>query len=262
MSLRIVGVGALITTALIAGCSTSPLTRYPDFTERKTSISSSIIIGDCTLLDALPGDTSLIDIPMNKKVAKTAIDYLAGALNEKGYHVDRTLLTSVGLVLDQRQVFRVAKTPEDEQSDPVTLDAQRPPFFVDSLFLRNDVLGKLLHIVISSLVVSAKEGKGPDPVIPGAAGLGKALGGGNLIVVLIGGYNVPVVDQIRRYTPSPSAALNKITFSRSSQCTVRLYILDSSTGELVWDDERHQQGGIVHPQKILDLASGLADRLP
>ncbi len=262
MKRRFLAAGFLFILLLLSGCSTSPVSRYPDFLERKKAFSSSIILADCVLIDAIPGDTAHVDVPMNKKIGKVAIDYLSGTMNQKGYRVDRSLLGSIGLIMDQNNSYRVLRTPEDQLLDPAERDLESPPFYVDSIFLRNEVLGKLYRIVLSSLINTTKEGNGPDVVIPGAAGLGKALGGGNLVILLIGGFSVPVAGQVGRFTPSPSAGAGKIGFQRASQCTVRLYLLDSTTGELIWDDQSYVEGGVIHTQKILDLTGNVADRLP
>ena len=105
------------------------------------------------------------------------------------------------------------------------------------------------------------EGK-PNPVIREAVPLGKTIGGGTWVVLLTGGYNIPVGKELGAINPAESVTMEKVGTHPITQVTMMLFILNTETGELLWSDMRHEVGGTVHKERIMRIAGTIMSFLP
>jgi len=247
---------------LLAGCSTSPLARYPEFPAKKLQSESAVVLSDVIVIDALAGDTAKVDLLENAKMAKLCVNMLAGALNDKGYHVDRTLVTSIGLAMNRDRVFRTARRPEEQQQESELLPIASPPFLVDRLFHDDTLLEQQLYATYRRLLLTERRKGEPTITIPEAAGVGKRMGGGLLFVLLAGGYNIPLTDQMGKETRTRNQAVETVTVQKITQLSATLFVLDGETGEVLWDDRSVRRGGVVHREKLVSMLQDLLLALP
>ena len=253
---------ALSFVAVLAGCSTSPLVRYPDFPGQKKKFSSTIILADVVVLTSLIGDTSCIDMVENTKMAKQCLLLFAGKLNEKGYNADRTLFASSGLLMNKEVPYRIIKNPDQRLYDENLLEVVTPPFYLHDLFSQDTIRRQLLALTYSSIMNYQKEKEEKNKTIPAAAYLGKSLGGGMMAMVFMGGCNVGVVNQFGKYLAPSSLTEEKISVQTISQFSLMFYLVDTATGEVVWDDRIYVKGGLMHGEKLQNMIEKLCDELP
>lgn len=247
---------------VLIGCSSSPLVRYPDFPERKRKFTSTIILSDVIVINALIGDTGSVDLIENQKIAKTCLQLYAGKLNEKGYNVDRTLLSSVGLLVNKNRRYHVVKTAGEQLYEPEELELLTPPLYLHKLFTQDTIRRQLLTVVYSSLLDFEKRKGDENKIIPAAPYLSKSLSGGMLAVVFVGGYNVGATKQYGQYLSPFSLTEEKISVQPISQFSMMFYLIDSSTGEVVWDDKIIMKGGLMHGEKLQRMVEKLCEELP
>jgi hypothetical protein len=247
---------------LFIGCSSSPLSRYPDFTERKEKTTSVILLDDVIILEALRGDTSTIDLQQNKKIAKTCLNYLSGNLSAKGYNVDRVLTTSIGMIGNKSRLNRVMTVPEERDADPAMLRLSKPPYFLHTLFLGDSLKEQLLYGVYSSLVGFSKEKGERNRVLPSAAVLGKLAGGGLMGILLVTGYDLPVTLREHKAEVSRTDSFAKISAEAITQFNMFFYLIDSETGEVVWDQHVERKGGTINENKMFEMLDSILKELP
>lgn len=253
---------AACAVALIgSGCTNTSLTLYPEFPAKKGSIGKSMLLADYVILDATMGDTNIVDIAGNKQMAVMLMDEVSDLLNEKEYHVENRLLSSMGLLMNKHTTARVMHTIEDKELDEDQLALKNPPFYVYRVFER-DTLKQLLTAFYSALINSSKAEGGPNPVIAESVPLGKTIGGGIWFVLLTGGVNIPVGKELGIINPADEMAMEKVGTHPITQVTMMLYVLDTETGELLWSDMRHEIGGTVHKERIMRIAGKLVGFLP
>ncbi len=247
---------------LVSGCSISPLSRYPDFPEKKKEITSTFILSDFVLMEAVAGDTVKIDVPETKRYAKACMDYFAGKLNEKELHVDRAVLSSVGLLMDRNKKNPVIRSVEDKQSDVSQLYMEYPPYFEHEVFSRDTILSQLLRIVYSSLLGYEKSKDETSQNIPAAVHLGKAFGSRIMAVVFGIGYDSPVSYRAAVERASPKNKYETISFDPVTQFTIMFYLIDVETGDIIWDDRAFMQGGTINMNKLTGMVDKIVAELP
>src|SRR5881296_2889435 len=92
-----------------AGCGGSPESTYPNFSEYKFRMTGCALLADCIIIDDMIGDTNRIDVVANKSLGGMLLTHFTERLSGKGYHVDNALLTSIGLMMDQHHVYKLAR---------------------------------------------------------------------------------------------------------------------------------------------------------
>jgi hypothetical protein len=247
---------------MVLGCSSAPLARYPDFPDRKQKISSIILLDDVVVLEALRGDTSKIDLPENKKIAKTCLNYLSGNLSAKGYNVDRVLMTSIGMLEPKWHLNHMITVPDERFADPELLTLGTPPYYLNPLFIGDTLKERLLYTVYSSLAGYSKAKGEANRVIPAARVLGKMVGGGLMGILLVTGYDIPVSYREHKAENALVTSTDKISAVAVTQFTMFFYLVDSETGEIVWDQTVERKGGTISDNKLNDMLDSILIELP
>jgi hypothetical protein len=251
-----------VSVMFLGGCGNASQSLYPEFINQKNLIQKNTLLSDYVVIEGTLGDINIINVPGNKTVAVELMNRFSDLMNEKGYHIENRILSSIGLVMDRKNSAKVIYSPEDEQRDIEELTLQVPPYFVYQSFARDSALVRALSELYNALINVTKLEGMSNPIVPEAIVLGKSFGGGTLTVLLTGGYNVPAGKELGMQTPSGSNTLGKVTTHSISQVTLMVYIVNLETGELLWSDSRHEVGGTVHKARILRIAEKISDNLP
>lgn len=246
----------------LISCSSSPLVRYPNFPEKKKNFSSAVILTDFIIVDANTGDRGIVDLVENHDYAKKCLQFLAGKMNEKGYNVDRVHLTSMGLLMNKDQTYQVKKSSEDRQLNNEYDDLMTAPFYISNIFQEDTIKKQILNKTYSSLIGYEKQAGESNIVIPAAKYLGKIFGSDLLVVVFVGGYNVSLTRQYGTYLPPLSSTLDKTSIQQTSQFSMMLYLIDSLSGEVIWDDRIYKKGGQMYFEKLQKMMESLVYELP
>ncbi len=252
----------IVMAILFAGCSTSPLTRYSDFPEKKKRITSTIIISDIVLMEAVTGDTNKVDLVNSEEYAKICLNLFAGKLNEKGYQVDRTLLSSVGLLMDQNKQNRIVRTIEEKKLVTDSLTISSPPYFVHDIFSKDTILYQLLKIVYSSLIGYEKNAGETNKNIPAATYLGKVFSSSTIAVVIGIGYYVPITYSSGDRQTSHKLILDKVVFEPVTSFSMMFYLIDTDSGEIIWDYKTTTKGGTINKEKLSPMVERITDEFP
>lgn len=247
---------------LLNGCSSSPLSRYPGFLMDKSQSTSGMIMADVAVIDNLRGQGTKMDIVANGKTAQMCLNVLAGKLNEKGYHINRTLISSMGMGMNANDVYKIVRDESEENDDVQSLNVASPPFYVNNLVFSDSTSRHELQALVLRLLNSSHKENEPEIQIPEAESVGKQLGGGLMFMLFVRGFNVPVATQNGSSAQPESMSDTKIAFQYTSEVSTTLYVFDSETGNIVWDDRIARKGGVVFPGKIFDMLNKLVDELP
>ena len=247
--------------AVLAGCGSSRLSHYPEFPEHKKTMTGLTIMTDFILIDGILGDTDKVDLTENKEVAANVLQLCEDSLKIKGYQIQKTVLSSIGLLMSPSAVYRVATTVADHEASVEDLPLGSPPFYIDENV--NDTTRRRLSHIYNSLINSPEKAEGTTTIVPEAARLGD-IGGKSktLMVLLAGGVNVPVSKAIGERFANPNPGEGVVAVQRISQFSVMLFILDMNTGEVIWDDRKHVQGGLIFQEKIYSMLGDLLEELP
>ncbi|MDI6766322.1 MAG: hypothetical protein QME52_05810 [Bacteroidota bacterium] len=237
------------------GCSSSPLVRYPNFTERKKNFSSTVILTDFIIINTNIENTGIVNLIENQDYAKKCLQFLAGKMNEKGYNVNRVHLTSMGLLMNKDQSYQVMKSSEEQQLTTA-------PFYISDIFHEDTIKKQILNKVYSSLIGYEKQKGEANNVIPAAKYLGKIFGNDMIAVVFVGGYNVSATKQYGHYIPPSSSTLDKTSIQQTSQYSMILFLIDASSGEMIWDDRIYKKGGQMYFEKLQNMIESLVNELP
>ena len=215
-----------------------------------------MIMSDAIVIEKGRGNVQKVDLIENIGIARMCINDLADELKSKGYHIDRTLVSSIGLILPQNSLFRIVRTEAERELDPEMLQVQTPPFYVSDQLKRESSDIQTLERLYYRLLTTERHAGGRMIRIPEAVDVGKRIGGGLVFVVFVRGYEVPLNFQ-KRERPDEIIAT-----AQASEVTVSLYVMDTVTGDVVWDDRVMKQGGTIYREKILQLVGKLVDDLP
>jgi len=106
---------------LSAGCTATPLSRFPDFPKMKPTLGTLAVLADVTSLVYKSGDIQKLDIVESEQFGTVLLNEVASALKQKGYVVGKTVHAAIGLPLrDGTQVY-VIRSIEDRDRDPLPL---------------------------------------------------------------------------------------------------------------------------------------------
>lgn len=253
--------GICFTLALLIGCGSSPSKLYRAFPEQKRQFGNIAIMMDYIMIEGLMEDTSKVDLIENRRVGSALLTVCADTLIRKGYPIRKSVFSSIGLLMQSDRAYRVVRTSQAEHADAEQLPIGAPPFYVDDQFSPDSVLGLLMSFYYSLINIPQKR-EGATVTIPEAVSIGRQVDCSTIMVLLVGGFNVPVAKGVGQPTASQSKTMGIVTVQGVSQLSMMLYIIDAKSGEIIWDDSKHLSGGVVFPAKILDAASDLLDELP
>src|SRR5260221_8239224 len=78
----------IIAVVWLAGCGSSPLSTFPNFSGYKPKMTACALLADCVIIDDMIGDTNRIDVVANKSLGGLLLTHFTHGLVGKGYHVD------------------------------------------------------------------------------------------------------------------------------------------------------------------------------
>jgi hypothetical protein len=246
----------LLLLPAIFGCGGSPLKQYGSFPDQKSRFGSVGILMDYIMIEGVMDDSDKVDLIQNRRMSAALLTMCADSLGRKGYPVSKSILSSIGLLMKRDQYYRVSRSSESQK-----LPLGAPPFYVDEQFTADTTLGRLTGFY-GSLINLPRGREHSSFLIPEAGPIGERIGCGTLVVLLVGGYNVPVGQGVGKETPNQSQTMGIVTMQGVSQLSVLLHIVDARSGAVIWDDRRLLSGGVIFPEKIYQAAADLLTELP
>ncbi len=221
-----------------------------------------MIMTDVAIIDNLRGQGTQMDVVANGKTAQMCLNVLAGSLNQKGYHINRTLISSMGMGMNANDVYKIVRDEYEDNTDDQSLNVASPPFYVNNLLFPDSASRRELQVLVLRLLNSSHKENEPEIQIPEAASVGKQLGGGLIFMLFVRGFNVPVATQNGSGSQDESMSDTKTAIQYTSSVSTTLYVFDSENGNIVWDDQVTRRGGVVFPGKIFEMLNKLVDELP
>jgi hypothetical protein len=247
---------------IIGGCSHSPIARYPAFPERMQELKTVSLLAEFLILDATSGDTNLVNIPENKKLGRTCLDLFASRMQEKGFVLNNSLLTSVGLLAENDRYYKVISSEPDEKLSDEKIPEGYPPFYVSDTFKKDTLHEQLLRTVYRRIVGYEKNEDDSSGYVRTSTFLGKLFGTDCFAFLFVGGYNVHASQQSELIINPKGDSYEKVSYERITQMTMLFYIVDSRTGEIIWDDHISMKGGLIYKEKLIKMANKILSRLP
>jgi hypothetical protein len=252
----------VIVLPLFAIACSSPVSRFPNFPVQKASLGKAALFADAVLINDSMRDTNLVDMLETRDIARSVLDSLRTGMSGKGYDVASAELASIGLVMKRREVFKVIEMESERELAFEELPSRIPPLYVSAQFLGDEERRKALTGVLKALVVLSPEDRSEHLVIQDANTLGKSLDVSAMMIVMMGGYNMPATKEYNEGAVSTIETVGPVGMRRVSQFTLEFYILDAASGELLWHDRAYHRGGTVNKEQALHFASDLISRLP
>jgi len=253
--------GVCLVLLCLDGCGSSASKLYRAFPEQKRHFESVAIMMDYIMIEGLMEDTSKVDLIENRRVGNALLTVCADSLSQKEYPVRKTILSSVGLLMKPDKGYRVVRTTQAQHDDAEQLPIGNPPFFVDDQFLPDTILEHLMNVYVSLINIPEKR-ESVSVVVPEAAFIGRQLDCSTIVVLLVGGFNVPVSREMGKAPLNQSKTMGIVTVKGVSQLSMMLYVIDAKNGQIIWGDRRFFSGGIIFPEKILRIAGDLLGDLP
>ena len=220
------------------------------------------ILSDCMVIQALRSDTDKIDLVENKEIGIHVLERFADVLRQKGYEIKNTTLSSVGLVMDRNQWYKIVRTMDDRILNDNNLPLASAPFYIDRAVSHDSALYVHLGSVYDALI-NGHAGVGKTKsFVPEAVRLGKVTGDSVIAIVLSGGYNVPASKEFGVAAENRSLTSHVVAVKSTSHLSLMFFLLDARTGEVLWEDRRFKNGGTVVLEKYLSMVEGMLENLP
>jgi len=253
----------LLLALLLSYCAPqTPLTFYPEFNIQKEAVESVTLFGDIVILRDIKGKLDLVNLDENKELWGLFKDVFREELQHKGYTMDRSLLTSMGLPMEETRRMKIERTLEDRDLKNEDLTVGNPPFYLDEQFKSNPELLEKLRVVYDVLDKFRKLKGESNTIIDEATTFQQGIEGEALFVVFIVGRNVPLTKQIGQALISSIATLGTYYIYDTSGLFYNLYIITPHNGELIWADYNYMKGGNVNSKSISSVARIFARKIP
>ena len=240
----------------------TPLTFYPEFNTQKEAIESVTLFGDMVILRDIKGKLDLVSLAENQELWGLFKDVFREELQRKGYNMERSLLTSMGLPMEETRRMKIERTLEDRDLKSKDLTVGNPPFYLDEQFKSNPELLDKLDAVYKVLDKFRKMKGESNTIIDEATALQQGIEGEALFIVFIVGRNVPLTKQIGQALISSIATLGTYYIYDTSGLFYNLYIITPHNGELIWADYNYMKGGNVNAKSISSTARIFARKIP
>lgn len=244
------------------GCHVSRATVYPEFSQRKGALGSITILSDIMLIQALQGDTSKIDLVQNKDVGVAELGLCAENLREKGYEIQNTVLTSIGLLMNPEQIYKVVMTGDDVNLSNNALPMGYPPFYINPMIRRDTMAEIALGRVFNAVLNAGQRHDTEKTFITAATVLGRHISAKTLLVLLTGGFNVPITKGVMEPTAPQNQGEKAVAMRPRTQLSMLMYFIDATTGEVIWEDRVFKNEGVVHKDRILGMLGDLLEDIP
>lgn len=266
MRLRNITILLVIATISFGCAATTPILRYPDFPQQKRNIKQLAAIGDVVITHLedkiFEKKNYVVDISECKRLGDVVLRLMAIGLRHKGCSIMQRHMSSVGATLKEDIEYKVARTTREYDERVHLLPQQSPPFFVNPFFSEQaGYRDKLISLYLD--LANYKDGKGSKPkLFPDAIAIGKLLEADTLLVVSVTGCSVPLEKSIKDAVISSVLTLGWFARAAISQILIKLFIVDTQTGQMLWYDKEYLKGLPVDQELLLRLANKLVERVP
>ncbi len=249
-------------SAVLAGCASTPVKYYPKFPEQMKSLGKIVVLQDVFLAEDAEGDTSKIDLLWNRQLADSLLLYCKLAFERRGLPPERLFLASIGMPLNSRSMYGVVSKQEDAKLGIGSLPKAAPPYYLDPEIDTSVVFREQWQRVCRSLVHTSFTPEANHTFVEGADSIGERLGASTLCIFFASGIIIPVTQRVIPESPSINNRIGQVSEERATQASMSVFMINASTGELLWSDQQVLTGGTIYQGKLTLLIERLVDRLP
>ena len=246
----------------LSGCVSPRVDRYPTFFSQKQNFKSGKVLMDIVLIHDTMKDTDKVDLVLNKEIARELLPVVRDGLKAKGLPVGDAVLTAMGAAMGKHNSYKLVHNVFEQRLEYDQLLSGRPPFFVDGSYESDSEHVRALSSVYKSLLLADVDTDAEHTVIQDATSLRGLEGASTLYVLFVGGYEVPPVTIMSEELGSNRETVGRVKVQRITQASVTFFIVNTETGELLWSDRRHVQGGTLNREKLLRMTLSILDGLP
>jgi len=245
-----------------SGCHASRLNLFPEFIDLKKNTSTVTLMADMMIVDAIRDDTNKMNVIENKELGDLLLGLCADSLQNKGFTVERSMVTSIGLLMNRNIPYRVVQTVADQATHDEDLPIGAAPFYVHEAVEQDTLFRQHLASVYTALLNSPQKQEGVSTIIPDAIHVGEKFTSGMLMIILLGGTNVSVTKTLGEYAPSPSITQGFVGVQHDTRLSILIYIINPKTGEVVWDDRVYKNGGLIFQDRVFSVVNDMLKDLP
>jgi hypothetical protein len=199
-------------------------------------------------------DTSKMNVIENKEVGGLLLELCRDSLMKKGFTIEHSMMSSVGLLMSRKTPYRIVETVADQQANDEDLSIGTAPFYIHEKLEQDTIFRRQL--------ASPQKKEGVTTFIPEAIRVGEQFGSGMLMIILLGGMNVSNTNTQGAFIPYTAPMQGVVGVRQTTRLSVLMFIINTKNGEVVWDDRVYKNGGIIFREKILTSVSEMLIDLP
>jgi len=249
---------------ILSSCAVKRVDIYPEFMDQKQRVNGVAMLCDYFVVDDIKGKVDLVDVPRNINAAKGAMDALDIQLKYKGYNTVCKEVVSMGLYAkDKEKSYKIAKDKSPTSNEEFeALPEILPPFFVNKTFCDTEEKSMIMSQVIEKLSTYTRNKGEPMGEIPEAKQIQTGYNEDVILFLLIKGTDVPVGKSIGQAVATAILTLGFLSMAQVSSTTVSLYMVETSTGKIIWSDSIYSKSKPSSPKTHQRVFTALVKRIP
>ena len=276
-SLRVVGMMLLvITTAPTRASAKSPDKFFPTFASHKDSLGVIAMVGDVVVVEDVIGNVEKVYVDDCRQVGEALLDRFSKAMTEKGYHIERRPLLSIGQTLSNEKKYRhLSNWKQQHSKDDDAFPAGLAPLYVDST-QSSDESHRNAWGGLFRRTVALKLGDAPLKPFPEAMTLRDSIAHDYVLVVTLVSNRIPqgksfmhsmlnplpnTFTSLSAVDPCDANYNDGVIMNPISSSLCRIAIIDCRSGEAAWADSECQ-GHTFSENQISAMTQGILKRLP
>jgi hypothetical protein len=232
----------------LARCTKKPIHFYPEFPQIIQGINKAVLVADINVIDDIKGKIDQYDVLKNLEIGKNILNTYAQELNQHGFAVSKSLVSSVGILMKEKQ-YKVIRTSDQQQLDKDSLPVESSfPLYVDEDYYDVEKIETLRSFYRNLYQDTAKRGtliaehlvmKLPNKIIPESDLFETGEENEALFVILVNGYHRPTGKALVK--GGLVFFLTGGLLYTTPHSSVTLFIIDTKTNQVTWADHLHTE---------------------
>lgn len=242
----------IVCLMFLAGCA-SPGKLYPNFVQQNKELKKVTVFLDVSFMKDGMERGMIMDVDQNIDLLDLLSEQIRKELPAKGYAVNALYALS-GTIMVNLNTMPVEIIGRKQDDIP----------YADKAFEESGIPLEDVRTALWALVRAGNKSKPqqPNSVVHEVASLKSPEDPDAYIFVRSGGVQVGFMKQMGQAFGSALATAGFMYGYSVGQITTYLYVVDASTGELIWEDSITQQSSSSTRWAVADEIRGIIKRLP
>lgn len=223
--------GALL---LLAGCINFGET-YPQFKAQTAAVRGVAITSDVMVLEETGSPLPLVDVARDVKMAEALNRYFRDELEKRGYKVESSAVSSVGLRYGAAvtPAILVRKSSDAPQAPLAELGKASAPYYIAPAYSEEGRWRLLQTAFDDMLRVPERVKAGPNPVSKAVRELGPEGTATHRLFILVEGVQVPLSRGLKQALTTGLLTLGTMSTFEMTTVQCRVGLADAATGEFI-----------------------------